>query len=655
MFKLIPSFLLILLTSITSFAQTFYIAPGGKGNGSKQNPFGTLQEALAAVKRVNHQMKSDVEIVLRGGVYAISEPIKIGPELSGQNGFNVVFKAFPGEVPVISGGVKVSGWQKVSENIFKAQLNSDEKLRALFVNGKRCRMAGTEIPVAGLGNWGEFEVKGDEPWAYGPGKGIDGILFSAKDLAKYGNAQDLELVQFNIWTEKILCARAIDCSSDTCIVKLQQPYGAIATNMAWAGKINYNKAFVIRNAKELLDSPGEFYFDRQTKELFYYSDGEDMATSEVFAPVSDGLIQIYGKDLNHQVKNIRFEGITFSHDDWQLMEVAGSHAFAGIQSLGLAVKFVPGGNWHPTKYNSTDVPTGTIDVQNASNISFVRNRFERNGSAIGINLLNDVQNATVEGNVFHDLLGNAVNIGHPHHYEIGDDGDRFENDREAACSYIRVANNYLRNICLDYRQVEGITGFFAHHVTITHNDIRSTPYGAIAFGWWWGNADIPPSQVAHHNEISYNRAGDSHLVLDDGGIIYVLGEQPESEMHSNYVFNGPRCLYPDDGSAFWTIRDNVVENPSYKHMWLHLWTKRCHDVTAYRNYVKNNLYMDNGTNNLVEQTYSFREDEFSTSSAAQKIMDESGLQQAFKNIIPASDPERIFIHPKSFKETDRFH
>ncbi len=183
-------------------------------------------------------------------------------------------------------------------------------------------------------------------------------------------------IQFNVWTEKILCTREIERVGDTTVFKLQQPYGAIATNMAWAGKINYNQKFIIRNAYERLDRPGEFYFNRQTKTLYYYSNGEDMATAEVIAPVADGLMHITGTSNASRVKNIRFECITFSHDHWQLLEVAGSHGFAGIQSLGLAVKFVPGGNWHPTEYNSTNVPRGTIQVQNAENIAFLRNRFE---------------------------------------------------------------------------------------------------------------------------------------------------------------------------------------------------------------------------------------------------------------------------------------
>ncbi len=655
MIKYSPVFVLLFFTLVFPLQaqQEIHVSPTGKdkAKGTLENP-ASIQQALEIIAKKSKSMESDIIVYLHKGRYPLTSPIQLTQNHSGKNGHDVIFKAFENDKPVISGGVQVSNWEKVSGNIYKAQLNRDTKLRSLFVNGKRMRMAGTETPIAGLGNWGEFTISGDEDWAYGAGSGIEGIKFSSSDIGLYHNPEDIELVQFNVWTEKILCVREFEHYGDTTVVKLQQPYGAIATSMAWAGKINYNKNFVIRNAMELLDSPGEFYFNKNTQTLYYYSMGEDMAKAEVIAPTSEGLIKIQGSSTSDKAGNLKIEGITFSHDDWQLMEVAGSHGFAGIQSLGLAVKYIPGGNWHPTQYNSTDVPRGAIEIKNAGNISFKRNRFERIGAAIAINLANDVKNSEVIGNYFHNNLGNAVNIGHPQHYKIGD-GDLFGPDQEGLCENNIVSNNYLRNICLDFRQVEGITSFFVANTKIEHNDVAWTPYGAITCGWWWGNSDIPPSTVAKNNHIRYNKAGNTHQVLDDGGIIYVLGEQPQSTIEGNYVFNGPRCIYPDDGSAYWTITRNVVGNPSYKWMWLHLWTKRCHDIVARENYVKNNLLMDNGTNDIIEETYSFREDEFS--GKAQEIINQAGIEKEFEDIIPTEEPERIYIYPKDFKERDVFH
>ncbi len=619
------------------------MSPGNKGGGkgTLKSPFSSFEQVLKEVAKVSKAMTGNIVVNLRGGTYNILSPIVFKEQHSGNNGYNIIFKAYQSEVPVISGGTRVTGWTKVKDNVYKATLNRKTKLRSLFVNGKRAKMAGTENYISGFGSWGQYHVNGTEAWSSGQGTAVDGIKFSAEDISTYKNPGDVEIVQNRTWTEKILCARDIEKSGDTVIVKLQQPYGAIATSMAWAGRIDYDKKFLIRNAYELLDSPGEFYFDKTSHTLYYYSGGEDMTSAEVIAPTAEGLIRIYGSSTSSRVQNIQFHGLTFSYDDWNLMNVEGSRAFAGIQSLGLAVKYIPNGNWHPTEYNSTDVPPGAVDVKNANNIQFIRNRFEHIGAATSVSLVNDVVNSNVTGNYFYDLLGNSVNVGHPQHYKIGD-GDIYKKGQEGVCKNISVANNYVRGACIDFRQVEGITSFFVENVKLDHNDVSGTPYGAITCGWWWGNAGIPPSKVAKNNSMSYNKAGNTHLVLSDGGILYALGEQPNSKITRNYLYNGPRCIYPDDGSAYWTITDNTIQNLR-QNWWLHIWSPRCHDLIAYRNFVKDNILLDNGTDDIVTNTTNFRINDFNED--AKKIIAGAGIENAYKDIIPKDEPTVKSIYP----------
>ncbi|MDL2230559.1 hypothetical protein LJB87_02055, partial [Alistipes sp. OttesenSCG-928-L06] len=606
--KIIVSALMFLLTGVLAQAQqTIYVSPEAPkgGKGTLQAPYSTLHEARQAVRKINRKMTGDITVYLREGTYPLSSPLVFTEEDSGMNGFRVIYKAYENEVPVISGGQVVTGWEPtIQRNVYSAPFNSPDKLRTLFVNGKRVRMAGIEVPITAQGSWGEMRVNGTENWAFGEGTAVEGVKFRLEDLPVLSNPEDVELIQKNVWNEKILCAADVEkIDRDTVMVRFQQPYGAILTSLKWAGKTHFNKDFIIRNAIELLDTPGEFYFDRKNQRLYYYTDTEDMSTARVVAPVSEGLVRIYGSSNASQVQNLAFEGITFSHDTWGLMEVEGSHGFGGVQSLGLAVKYIPDGNWHPTRYNSTDVPPGSVDVRNARGISFIHNRFEQLGSATAVNLSNDVADSEVTGNFYNDLLGNAITVGHPQHYEIGD-GDIFGPGVEGVCRNIRVTNNYIRNISLDFRMVEAILAFFVEGVNFDHNDIDGTPYGAIAVGWWWANAGIPPSTVAKNNTINYNRCGNTHLVLHDGGIIYTLGEQPNSEIVGNYLYKGPRAIYPDDGSAYFTIRNNFV-NTLFEH-WLHIASDRCHDITIDSNYVKSNNLINEGVNSPMTNTVNFR-------------------------------------------------
>ncbi|MDR2936340.1 MAG: hypothetical protein LBU80_03240 [Rikenellaceae bacterium] len=223
------------------------------------------------------------------------------------------------------------------------------------------------------------------------------------------NPEDVEMILKNGWNEKTLCASAIEKTDrHTLVINLQQPYGAILTSLARAGRMNYDKDFIIRNAFELLDNPGEFYFDRRKQRIFYYTEDEDMDKAEAVAPVSERLIRICGTSVDKRAKNLAFEGITFSHDAWKLMEIENSYGFGGIHTLGLAIKYIPDGNWHPTQYNSIDVPPGTIDVKNGEGIEFVRNRFVQLNAATAVSYVNDAVGGCVEGNFFNDLSGNAI-------------------------------------------------------------------------------------------------------------------------------------------------------------------------------------------------------------------------------------------------------
>lgn len=626
---------------IMAFALTLSVAASASAQKVIETTPQTFQKALKELRSAVKNQKQDVVLLMHGGEYELAQPLVFDTNLSGKNGHTITLRAAKGEQPIVSGGRHVKGWQRVHGNIWKAPFESSEKLRSLFVNGKRARMAGSRHLIQGLGAYGQIDIKGTEPWAFGAGQAPEGIKLQAgAEMSTFRNPQDVELVQNNVWNEKILCVADMQKWGDTIAVALQQPFSAILTTLKWAGKTNFDRLFFVRNAYELLDEPGEFYFDRTARTLYYISDGEDMTRADVIAPQTEGLIRILGQDNNRQAGNLRFEGLTFAYDAWNLMPLEGSRGFGGIQSLGLALKYIPDGNWHPTKYNSCDVPDGTIEVRNARNVKFVRNKFLHLSSAVAINLDNDDSDMDVIANVFCDLLGNVVSVGHPQHYEIGDGEGRFPRGVEGLCHDIRITNNYARNVCLDFRQLEALLGFFVKNVSYDHNDIAGTPYGVVALGWWWGNANIPESTVAAGNSVSYNYLGHSHQVLTDGGIIYMLGRQPGSVCEGNYLYDGPRCIYPDDGSSGWTIRKNFIN--SVRQMWLHIDSDRDYDITIEDNYVKDNYLKNSGKGVEVVRTHKYRNIPFD--DAALAIQQAAGIEPAYRDIIPAQEPEPMKLY-----------
>ena len=95
-------------------------APGGSdaNPGTRELPLASPATALRRgreLRRLHDSTVADgVRIVLRGGEYALTEPVLVRPEDGGTAASPTVIMAAPGERPELSGGVAVTGWQKLA-------------------------------------------------------------------------------------------------------------------------------------------------------------------------------------------------------------------------------------------------------------------------------------------------------------------------------------------------------------------------------------------------------------------------------------------------------------------------------------------------------------------------------------------------------------
>ena len=90
----------------------FYVATDGRDTwpGTREKPFATLQRARDAVRKlVAAGLTDDVKVLIRGGTYYLPEGIVFGPEDSGSKEHRITYAACPGEVPVLIGGVRITG------------------------------------------------------------------------------------------------------------------------------------------------------------------------------------------------------------------------------------------------------------------------------------------------------------------------------------------------------------------------------------------------------------------------------------------------------------------------------------------------------------------------------------------------------------------
>jgi hypothetical protein len=618
----------------------FYVSPIGSDSNagtSPRTPFQTLEKARQAVDAVNDNMTGDIAVYLRGGTYTLTNTLSFTTADSASHGYRITYEAYENEVPVISGGTLVTGWTQHDGNIYKATLNRSGKLRTLIVNGERAFMAKSG-EIRGLGESDEtFDiVAGQADWAWIDGSNLaEGVKYSIDDIGELNHPDDVEIIGSSSFNENTICVRAIETVGDERIFYLQQPYGAIAMHAKWSA-FSASATHTIQNAYELLDAPGEFYFDDAADTLYYYRSSEDMSSAKVYAPLLGQLITIQGTDLSNRVENLTFKGITFAYAEAELPEVDGSFGKATVQAATWCMAFADG-NWHNDQYRAYDVMPGAIMVNSADSIRFEDNTIMHVGNE-GICFINDVQNSAIVGNVITDVGGSAILVGHPQHVYERDGGthEKYDPTVEAACYNTLVKNNLLYDMTTMYAGHAGITAFFVNGLEILHNHIESTQYSGVSVGWgWWDfnedNTDGNPTTVAGNNKFNNNRVYDCMQTLEDGGAYYTLGSQPNSEVSGNYVkaatthFQG--VLHPDEGTAWYTGSNMVFDIESTQDNFELNDYRSKHDIHYSNIYSTSEEYASGAPNSSVTDLYVYPDADWP--QEALDIIDEAGLEDAY--------------------------
>ncbi len=126
----------------------FFVAKDGRDEWSgrleapapdkNDGPFATLARARDVIRQLKAAGGVDrqVKILVRGGKYFMEQTLILGPEDSGTAEFPVIYQAYPGEKPILSGGQVVQGWEPYQGRILKCSLPGAKggkwKFRQLF-------------------------------------------------------------------------------------------------------------------------------------------------------------------------------------------------------------------------------------------------------------------------------------------------------------------------------------------------------------------------------------------------------------------------------------------------------------------------------------------------------------------------------------------
>lgn len=505
---------------------------------------------------------TDVCIRLTEGTYRLNQPIVIRPE---DNNTRIVAE---GNV-VISGGVKIGGWRKEGK-MYVANVPDFNgrplEFRQMWVNGKKAVRARDVEDFEKM-----FRIRNID-------KAKEVLYVPVEAVRKIQKAPYAEMVLHEMWCVANLRIKDVKIMGDSAAVTFHNPESHIHFMHPWPSpmitKDGHNSAFYLTNAKELLDTPGEWFLDARANKVYYMPrKGENMSTANVEVPALETLMKIEGTP-DRPVKDVTFEGVTFSHSTWMRPSISGHAPLqAGmymIEAYKLRPKINrPNGDHKLDNQGWVGRPASAVSIDCAENVSFSRCTFEHIAST-AVDYHTYIKGGSIDRCTIKDVGGNGILAGSfgPEAHEAHLPYD--PSDRRVICTGLNITNNLITDVTNEDWGCVGIGAGFVRNINICHNEICEVSYTGISMGWGWNrqvcsmaNNHVCHNLIHHYAKHMYDTAG-----------VYTLGSQPHSFIEENVVrdiyspgyAHDPHhwfYLYTDEGSSYITVRNNWTPAEKY--------------------------------------------------------------------------------------------
>jgi hypothetical protein len=426
--------------------------------------------------------------------------VRIEPWHSGTASGPTVLAAYPGEHPVLSGGVRIPGlrqvggaWEATVPQVKAGKLY----FRHLWVNGKRRQRP--RLPAEGTRALAGGANPGNASFLYAPGD-ID---------PQWRNRADVEVVVLQYWTEARLRIAAVDAASRQ----------VTFTGGSWR-PLTWSMGYFVENVAEAPKIPGQWYLDRPTGVLRYVPvSGEELAKAELVAPVLEQVLRMEGA-ADNPVRYVELRGLQFSHCAWKL------------PATGLG-------------YPQAELPVGAAVSATYARECVLADCEVSRADAWGLELGRGCQGNRVLRCRFEDLGAGGVKVGEPE--VCRSDSDEACRTTIADCRFLNGAQSYYGGPAVWLGQSSGNV--------VSHNEMAGSWQWAVSAGWNWGYA----RSRAHDNLIEYNHAHHIKTLLGSHSTIYTLGIQPGTVIRRNVVHDcAGYGIGLDQASTGIRVEDNLV-------------------------------------------------------------------------------------------------
>ena len=552
----------------------FFVSPKGNDSWSgtletpnatlTDGPFATITRAKLAVQELKSKVYKpkgkaidarysgttypfgkgkDIVVFIRDGFYPLAESLVFKPEDGGERvetnlpsgAFEwhhlrdnyVTYSAYPGESPVISGAVPVKNWKKIGK-VWVAPFNGNE-VPTLNANGKKQILA--RYPN------NEYLTLRKTP------ANTSEMPFKPGDLKSWKEMQDNRIVILLRWRTAYNSIDRIDFKKQ--IAYLKEPEDGPNKNN---GLLVVPPRYYIENVKELLDAPGEWFFDKKKQEISYIPEEgiADPNLADISVPQINKLVIVAGNE-EKPVRNLRFYGLAFE---------GAKENFRNF----------------PHHYDATEGCTA-ITYEYATDCEFAYSQLRACGG-VGMAVGGGCYGVRIFNSIFDGLEQGALSISSTGDLKSG--------------KLIQINHQTLvdHNIFSSCGQGGGITLGIGGtiHTTISHNYFTKSgrPY-TMDIGAGGLEGTITGDVV-----VEYNHFEDVQTDADDAGVVVVTGMTFNSSIRNNIIHRVHRGFFSDN-VAFWF--DNLSSNWTVKNnIYFDL---EQGDMKTCGTYLINNDYSDN--------------------------------------------------------------
>jgi hypothetical protein len=554
--------------AVTDAAVTLDISALGK---TTSYHFSSLTAAVEFARSIrNRDPSATLSFTLEAGVHHIHAPILFGPELSGTPQHPTVIRAKAGTHPELRGSMEISPvWTPFKDGIWVAPVDTGG-FDQLWVDGRR------EI----LARYPNF----DPAIAPFGGYAADALSISRASRWKHPEDGDVRALHNARWGGVVF--RILGANPDA-TVRLGEP---LANNRATPPNEGPHPLYrMVEGMFEELDAPGEWFFDRRERLLYYKPEpGVDLHRAKIEITTASSLLRFVGS-ADRPAHDFNVTGLAFDRTRDTIFD---------------ASEPLLRSDW-------TIARDGAVFIEDAENVE-VRNSDFHDLGGQGVFVSGHARRIQIRGNSFRNLGGTAISfVGSPRAVRDPLDDpyastplDRLDRTPGPASEEYPqdsdATDNLIHDIGTSDLQAAGVEVSMSMNITISHNTIYAVPRAGINIGdGTWGGHTVAYNDVfdtvlhtADHGAFNAwgrdrywrsDRAEIDKVVSSDPRLPFLDAIAPTIIRNNRFQSDHGWDIDLDDGATNYRIFDNLLLSGGLK-------LREGYERVVYNNLIINNSF-----------------------------------------------------------------